>query len=224
MLKENERLEDLDCKGLKIIQNSKSYCFTSDSVILANYVKATAKETIIDLCTGSGIIAILLSAKTRAKKIIAVELQEKLADLAQRNVDLNSLNGKIAIENISLQQAPKKLGKHNYDVVVCNPPYTKKPYQLNEENEISIARHEIKMTLEELIISASELLKFGGKFYFVHRVERLDEILILLNKYKLMPKELTFIYPPNKKEAYLVMFKCLAGGKNGIKVLQPINN
>lgn len=218
------REEDLDCCGLKILQDSELYCFTSDSVILANYVKANSKDVVVDLCSGSGIIAILLTAKTKAKKIIAVELQDNMAHLAQENIKLNNLEDKVEIKNISLQQAPKILGKESCTVVVCNPPYTKNPCYVNESETIAIARHELKMTLEELIKSVSELLKFGGKFYFVHRAERLTEILSLLNKYKVPAKELSFIYPKHNNVAYLVMIQASKGGKSELKVLHPIYN
>ncbi len=218
------REEDLDCNGLKILQDSELYCFTSDSVILANYVKAGSKDTVVDLCSGSGIISLLLTAKTKAKKIVAVELQDNMAELAMKNVELNGLQSRIDVKNISLQQAPDVIGKESCSVVVCNPPYTKNPCYKNESETISIARHEIKMTLEELVCSASKLLKFGGKFYFVHRAERLSEILALLTQYKLPAKEVTFIYPKEHSEAYLVMIQASKGGKTELKVREPIYN
>lgn len=224
MLNNGERLEDLYCNGLKIIQNANGYCFTSDSVILANYVKAKKSDKIVELCAGGGVISILLSAKTPFNKIIAVELQAGLAELAKRNVELNNLTQKIEVKNISLQNAPNKLGKNAFDVVVCNPPYTKNPHEKNLNEEICIARHEICMTLKELIISAKDLLNYGGKFYFVHRAERLDEIMDLLKQNEFTPKEISFVYPKQNKDAYLVMIKAVKNAKGGVKVLPPIYN
>ena len=221
---QSRRIEDLDCNGLKIIQDSTKYCFTSDSVILANYVKARKKDTVVDLCTGNGIIAILLTAKTPANKIIGIELQKSMYDIACENVKLNNLQNKLKFLNISLQEAPRILGKESVNVVVCNPPYTKAPHILNMSEEIAIARHEIKMNLEELIISASQLLKYNGKFYFVHRGERLQEIFNLLDKYNMQAKEITPIYPKGKQEGYLVMILAVKKGKPGLKIKCPIFN
>ena len=221
---QSRRIEDLDCNGLKIIQDSTKYCFTSDSVILANYVKAKKGDTIVDLCSGNGIIAILLTAKTPATKIIGVEIQKALYDIACENVALNNLQDKLQFINMPLQDAYKVLGKESVNVVVCNPPYTKTPHILNVSEEIAIARHEIKMNLEELIISASRLLKYSGKFYFVHRVERLQEIMNLLQKNQMQAKEITPIYPNNKKEGYLVMIMAVKKGNPGLKLKSPIFN
>ena len=221
---QNRRIEDLDCNGLKIIQDSTKYCFTSDSVILANYVKARKNDIIVDLCSGNGIIAILLTAKTPAKKIIGIEIQKSLFDIACDNIKLNNLQDKLQFVNMPLQDAYKVFGKESVNVVVCNPPYTKTPHILNVSEDIAIARHEIKMNLEELIISASQLLKYSGKFYFVHRVERLQEIMNLLQKNQMQVKEITPIYPKNKKEGYLVMIMAVKKGNPGLKLKYPIFN
>lgn len=224
MLNDGERLEDLYCNGLKIIQNRQGYCFTSDSVILANYVKARKSDSIVELCAGGGVISILLSAKTNFKKIIAVELQQNLASLAQRNIEINNLSSRIEVKNISLQDAPKTLGKNAFDVVVCNPPYTNNSFRKNTNEEIYIARQEVFMTLKELIVSAKDLLNYGGKFYFVHRADRLDEIVNLLNANEFIPKEITFVYPKQNADAYLIMIKAVKNAKRGVKVLAPIYN
>ena len=189
-----------------------------------NYVKAKRNDVVVDLCSGTGIIAILLTAKTSAKKIIGVEIQKSLYDIACDNIALNNLQDKLQFINIPLQDAYKVLGKESVNVVVCNPPYTKTPHILNVSEEIASARHEIRMNLEELIISASRLLKYGGKFYFVHRVERLQEIMNLLQKNQMQAKEITPIYPNNKKEGYLVMIMAVKKGNPGLKLKSPIFN
>lgn len=219
-----ERIEDLDCNGLKIIQDSELYCFTSDSVLLANYAKAHSKYKVVELCAGSGVISILMSAKTAAREYHAVEIQRPMYDLLVKNIELNNLNDKINPYNISLQDAPSVLGVGRYDVVVCNPPYTKTPLNERSNEVVNIARNEKLMTLEDLIVSADKLLKYGGSLYFVHRAERLDEIMELLGKYKIQPKELSVIYPKFTSNGYLVMLKCVKGGKPGLKILPPVLN
>lgn len=216
-LKTNERLDDLQFNNLFIIQNKNGYCFTSDAVALANFVKVKSGGTVVDLCSGSGVIGILVQAKNKVSKTILVELQSSLADMAKRSVEYNNLEN-VEVINAPLQNISKDIGNNCYDVVVCNPPYKQNGTAklINENEEIAIARHELKVTLEEIVKEASLLLKFGGEFYIVNKEERLVDMCLTLRKYNLEPKELKIL--PSSKGANVVMIKAKKGGKNGIKI------
>lgn len=216
-LNKGERLDDLQIDGLEIIQNPKLYCFTSDAVLLANTVKAKKTDKVCDLCSGSGIIGILIAAKKLPASVTMVELQPKMADMARRSVLHNKLNGKIEVFNVSVQDAPKILGQGNFDTVVCNPPYQpKNSGEINGDGEVAICKTEIKLTLDELTDSAAKLLKFGGKFYLIHRADRLAEIIFSLKQNKLEPKRLTFVKPKASKTADTVIVEAVKGGKTGL--------
>jgi len=216
LIKNEERLDDLQYKGLYLIQHPKKYCFTSDAVMLANFVKGGVKDSMVDLCSGSGIIGILASQKRGVKKTILVELQEYLADMSQRSVEYNGLQGQIEVVNSKLQGIHKKLGQGAFSIVVCNPPYKLNGSLLNEDMEIATCRHEITITLEEIIDEASKLLKFGGKFYIVNKEERMVDILCLCRKHGLETKEVDVI--PSIKGANVVMIEAVKGGKSGVKI------
>ena len=178
-LKNGERIDDLQFKNLKIIQNKNGFCFGIDAVLLSDFAKNMKKtNTVVDFCTGTGIIAILLSGKVeKIKKIYAVEIQEDVAEMASRSVKLNKLEEKIEILNINLKETIKYLKTGTVDAITVNPPY--KPIKsgiINEEDSIKIARHEIHCNLEDILNQASKLLIFGGSFYMIHRPERLVDI------------------------------------------------
>ncbi|MEG1790693.1 MAG: tRNA1(Val) (adenine(37)-N6)-methyltransferase [Clostridia bacterium] len=217
MLKTGERLDDLQINGLKIIQNSNLYCFTSDAVLLANTVNASANDRVCDLCSGSGIIAMLIASKRNAREVVGVELQAEMADMAQRSVDLNNLGDKVKILQLSAQDAPSKLGYGSFDIVVANPPYgTVGTGRICEDERIAICKNEIKLTLNELVLSASKLTKFGGKFYMIHRADRLAEIIFALKMVSLEPKAITIIYPKADKTPDTFIVECINGGKPGL--------
>ena len=217
LIKENERLDDLQFNNLFIIQDTKGYCFTSDAVALANFVKVKSGGKLVDLCSGSGVIGILASAKNKVSKTILVEIQECLADMSKRSIEYNGLDT-IEVLNAPLQNVSKTIGVGVYDTVVCNPPYKKcgTAKLLNENESIAIARHEITVTLEEIIKEASVLLKFGGEFYIINKEERLTDMMVLLRKYHLEPKVLKVL--PSTKGANVVMLKAKKGGKSGIEI------
>lgn len=217
LIKENERLDDLQFNNLFIIQDTKGYCFTSDAVALANFVKVKSGGKLVDLCSGSGVIGILASAKNKVSKTILVEIQENLSDMSRRSVEYNNLEN-IEVINAPLQNVSKTIGVGVYDAVVCNPPYKKSGTAklLNENESIAIARHEITVTLEEIIKEASVLLKFGGEFYIINKEERLVDMMVLLRKYNLEPKVLKVL--PSTKGANVVMLKAKKGGKSGIEI------
>ena len=217
LIKENERLDDLQFNNLFIIQDTKGYCFTSDAVALANFVKVKSGGKLVDLCSGSGVIGILASAKNKVSKTILVEIQECLADMSKRSIEYNGLDT-IEVVNAPLQNVSKTIGVGVYDTVVCNPPYKKcgTAKLLNENESIAIARHELTVTLEEIVKEASVLLKFGGEFYIINKEERLTDMMVLLRKYHLEPKVLKVL--PSTKGANVVMLKAKKGGKSGIEI------
>ena len=215
-LKETERLDDLQLNNLQIIQDKNGYLFTSDAVALANYVKPCVNARMVELCSGSGVISILINAKNKVSSITMVELQECMADMSKRSLEYNNILN-IEVLNNRLQGVHKIIGG-GYDVVVCNPPYKEKgtATKLNENKVVAIAKHEIEVTLEEIISESSKLLKFGGDFYMVNKEERLVDMLSFLRLYKLEPKELVVL--PSKSGANTVMIKAKKGGKSGIKI------
>ena len=224
LLKENERLDDLQLKELKIIQNPDKYCFTSDSVLLSSFAKVKKGETVCDFCSGSGIIAILLAAKNEGvKKIYGIEIQEYLSNMAKRSVQLNGFAEKIEIINMPLQQAYTVLGYNSTDVIVCNPPYSVQHFAMTGENkEIAIARHEISINLKEIIEQAKKLLKFKGRLYIVHQAERAAEIIYEMINCNIMPKTMRSVQARADKEPHLVLIEGVYGAKSGLKWLKPL--
>lgn len=216
ILKNNERLDDLQINNLYIIQKSDDYCFTSDSVALANFAKVKKGGRLVDLCSGSGVIGILMNAKNTIKDVTLVEIQDHFADMSRRSIEYNHIDN-INVVCSRLQGVHTKIGTGVFDTVVCNPPYKEVGvHKLNEKNSISIARHEIEVTLEEIIIEASKLLKFGGDLYILGLSERLTDILVLMRKYGLEPKEMRLLHNSNRVSS--VMIKCKKGGKSGISI------
>ena len=215
MLKQNERLDDLQFNNLFIIQNPELYCFTSDAVELCNFVKCGVKDRIVDLCSGSGIIGILAQAKTKAKQVYLVEIQESLADMSRRSVEYNKLTN-VEVVNAPLQNIHKQIGD-GFEVVVCNPPYKiTNGGELSEKPEIAMCKHEITVTLEEIVCEASKLLKFGGKFYTVNKEERLTDLFCLMRKYNIEPKVLKLRH--STKGANIILVEGKKGAKSGLKI------
>ncbi len=217
LLKDNERLDDLQFNNLFIIQNKNEYCFTSDAVALANFVHVSNFGRVVDLCSGSGVIGILVNAKNKVKDVTLVEVQEHLADMSKRSIEYNKIQN-IQVVNAKLQGVSNLIGKEVFDVVVCNPPYKAQDSKskISEKSSIAICKHEIMVTLEEIILEASKLLKFGGNFYLVNKEERLVDMFVLLRKYSLEPKELKIIN--TGKGAGVVLVKSKKGGKSGLKI------
>lgn len=223
-LKENERIDDLEYKGLKIIQNKEWFCFGIDSVILANFAKASKKGSkILDLGTGTGIIAILLSSKVENSKITGVEIQKQVAEMAKRSVKLNDLEDRIQIINEDIKNISTKIGQGQFDVVITNPPYKKKETgRVNENSVKEISRHEMTADLEDFIRIAKEQLKDYGTLYMINRPERLADIIEYLRKYKLEPKEIRFIYPKKNKDSNGILVKAVKYGGKFLKIDEPL--
>ena len=220
ILKENERIDDLELNNLKIIQNKDGFCFGIDSVLLSDFARNIKKQaTVIDLGTGTGIIPILLNAKSEVEKVIGVEIQSEVYDMAKRSIKLNKLENKIEIINENILNLNKIYEKNTFDVVITNPPYKKKDTGiLNENDKKIISRHEITANLEDFIRTAKELLKDKGELYMVHRPERLVDILSLMRIYKVEPKLLRFIFSEKEQPPKLVLIKGIKNAKPFLKI------
>ena len=219
-LKENERIDDLEFKNLKIIQNKNGFCFGIDSVLLVNFAKEIKKQSkVLDLGTGTGIIPILLSGKVELKKAIGVEIQKDVASMAKRSVSLNNLDDKIEIINENVINIGKLYPKQYFDVVITNPPYKKMGTGIINESEAKIiSRHEITANLEDFIKTARDMLKDKGEFFMVHRPERLVDIISLMRKFKIEPKKLRFVCPNKNKEPNMVLIKGIKNAKEFLKI------
>jgi len=222
-LLEGERIDDLERNGYKIIQHKDKFCFGMDAVLLSSFAKVKQGEKVIDLGTGTGIIPILLSAKTEAEHLTALEIQEESADMARRSVAMNHLQEKIEVVTGDIKGASAVFGKAVFDVVTCNPPYMNDMHGLkNPELPKAIARHEVLCSLEDVVREASAVLKPNGRFYMVHRPFRLAEIFAVCGKYKLEPKAMRLVHPYLDKEPNMVLLECLKGGKPMIKIAPPL--
>jgi tRNA1Val (adenine37-N6)-methyltransferase len=222
-LKENERIDDLQRNGYQIIQDPGRFCFGMDAVLLSGFAKAKEGDNVLDLCTGTGIIPILMEAKTKAEKFTALEIQEDSADMARRSVLLNHLEEKIDIVTGDVKEADTLFKAASFDVITCNPPYMTGQHGLQNKDEAkTIARHEVLCTLEDVIKCAARLLKPGGNFYMVHRPFRLSEIMVLLHTYKLEPKRMQLVYPYVDKEPNMVLIEANRGGKPRLTVEKPL--
>lgn len=218
-----ERIDDLQRNNLQIIQNEEKFCFGMDAVLLSGFVRVKPGERVLDLGTGTGIIPLLLSAKTQAEHLTALEIQEESADMARRSVAMNNLQEKIEVVTGDIKQAADLFGKSVFDVVTCNPPYMNDQHGLkNPDMPKAIARHEVLCSLEDVVREAAAVLKPNGRFYMVHRPFRLAEIFAQLQNYKLEPKAMRLVHPYLDKEPNMVLIECLKGGKPMLKIAPPL--
>lgn len=222
-LKSGERFDDLQRNGYKIIQNPEKFCFGMDAVLLSGFVKASAGDNILDMGTGTGIIPILLSAKTEAAHITGLEIQKESADMAERSVLCNNLQDRIEIVTGDIKHADTLFQSGSFDVVTTNPPYMVGNHGLtNPDSQKAIARHEILCTLEDVVSKGAMLLKQNGKMFLVHRPFRLAEIIVMLSTYHLEPKRMRLVYPYIDKEPNMVLIEACKGGKSRITVEKPL--
>ncbi len=223
LIKPGERVDDLHRNQYKIIQNTKKFCFGMDAVLLSGFAKVNPGEVMLDLGTGTGIIPILLEAKTQGKHFTGLEIQEESADMAKRSVLLNQLGDKVNIVVGDIKEAQTLFGSASFDVVTSNPPYMNHNHGIVNPGEAkAIARHEILCTLEDVVREANKVLKPNGRFYLVHRPFRLVEIIKTLTDYKLEPKRMKLVHPYIDKEPNMVLIECIKGGKSMIKVEAPL--
>ncbi len=210
--------------GLKIIQRPDMFNFSLDSTLLADFAKPLAKtKKILDLGTGNAPIPLFLSLKTTAR-IIGVEIQEEVFDIAKRNIKLNNLTNQINIINDNIKGLSKKFENSEFDLVTCNPPFFKykETSNTNKNDYKTIARHEVLITLEEIIIEVKRLLKTKGSFCMVHRTERLIEIIELLTKHNFSIKRMRLVYPKQGEASNMVLIDASNNGAPGIKILEPL--
>ncbi len=222
-LKPTERLDDLQRNGLKIIQDPDRFCFGMDAVLLSGFAACPQGGRVLDLGTGTGIIPILMSAKTQALELVGLEVQEDSADMAARSVALNDLEAKIKIVQGDIKEAGQIFDAASFDVVTSNPPYMIGGHGLqNPDSPKAIARHEVLCDLEDVVRAAARCLKSGGKFYMVHRPFRLSEIMVVMHEYKLEPKRMQLVYPYADKEPTMVLIEGARGGRPRLTVEKPL--
>lgn len=223
-LKDDERLDYLLAEDLRIIQSPSVFAFSLDAVLLARFVYVPIqKGNLIDLCSGNGVIPLFLSVRSKGS-ITGVEIQERLYDMAMRSFEYNNLSDRLHMIHGDIKDMPKKLKNGSFDVVTCNPPYFPTPSkeEMNENEHLAIARHEIYCTLEDTIRVASQLAKQGGKVAFVHRPGRLLDIVTLMRQYRLEPKRIQLVYPKKGKEANTLLIEAIKDGKSDLKILPPL--
>lgn len=222
-LNEDERLDHLLGREGRIIQSPSVFSFSLDAVLLSNFVWVPIRQgKLVDLCAGNGAIPLFLSYRTSGS-ITGIEIQPRLVDMATRSIRLNEREEQLSVIEGDVKQAAELLGHSRYDVVTCNPPYflAHEASSRNMSEHYTIARHEVLCTLEDCIRSASELLKQGGKTAFVHRPERLLDIVTLMRKHRIEPKRMQLVYPKEGKEANTLLIEGTKDAKPGLKILPP---
>ena len=223
LLLPGERLDDLQRDGYRIIQNGKLFCFGMDAVLLAAFARVKAGERALDLGTGTGVIPILLEARTQGAAFVGLEICKASADMAARSVRLNRLEDKISIVQGDIKEADRIFPPAFFDVVTSNPPYmTARHGLVNPNPEVAAARHEILCTLEDVVSQTARLLKPRGRFYLVHRPFRMAEIIRVLGKYRLEPKRIRLVHPFVDKEPNMILIECLKDGNPRVKVEPPL--
>ena len=224
LLKEKERIDDLEFNNLKIIQKPEGFCFGIDAILLSDFAREIKNNyKVLDLGTGTGILSILLAGKTKASKIYGIEIQKEIANMAQRSVRLNNLQDKIEIINEDLKNLNNIFEDSFFDAIVTNPPYKNKNSGKINENEYKyISRHETTATLEDFIKTSFKMLKDKGTLYMVHRPERLVDIIYELRKNKIEPKKIRFVYSNKNKEPKLVLIKAVKNANRFLIVDKPL--
>lgn len=222
-MKPEERLDDLQVKGYHIIQNPSKFCFGMDAVLLSNFARVKKGEKVLDIGTGTGIIPILLEAKTEGEHFTGLEIQEESADMARRSVAYNHLEDKIDIVTGDVKEAVNLFGSVFFDVVATNPPYMIGAHGLqNKDSAKAIARHEVLCDLDDILRESAKVLRPGGRFYMVHRPFRLAEILSKMCAYKIEPKRMRLVHPYIDKEPNMVLIEGSRGGNSRMTVEPPL--
>ena len=219
-----ERLDDLQLSGYEIIQDPKRFCFGVDAVLLTDFVKVKSGEHVLDLGTGTGVIPILLEAKTKGTHFTGLEIQEESADMARRSVAHNHLQEKVDIVTGDIKEAAEIFKSASFDVITTNPPYMLDQHGLkNAADAKTIARHEVLCTLDDILRESAKILEESkGRFYMIHKPFRLAEILTKMCQYRIEPKRLQFVHPYIDKEPTMVLIEGMRGGKSRVKVEPPI--
>lgn len=222
-LHQGERIDDLQRNGYVIIQNPKRFCFGMDAVLLSGFAQVKANECALDLGTGTGIIPLLLEAKTDGNHFTGLEIQPESADMARRSVMLNHLENKIDIVTGDIKDASRLFGASSFAVITVNPPYMIGQHGLkNLQDAKTIARHEVLCTLEDILRESAKILPPKGRFYMVHRPFRLSEIMCKMTNYGIEPKRMKLVYPYVDREPNMVLIEGLRGGKPRLTVEKPL--
>lgn len=223
-LKQNEKIEDLECNGLQIIQTDNGFKFGTDAVILANFaMKHVDKRNVLDIGTGTGIISILLAGKTNLSSIIGLDVQENVCDMAKRSVILNNLQNKVKIVCDNVKNIENVVEKHTIDVIVTNPPYQKSNTGILGKNEADIiSRHEVLCNFDDIAKAAKFALRPKGEMFIIHRPERLVDIMCSLRNNGIEPKEIKFVEPHLGEKTNLVLIKAVKSGKPFLKILDTL--
>lgn len=223
LLKDGERIDDLQRNGYRIIQNPQCFCFGIDAVLLSAFAFASDGEKVLDLGTGTGIVPILMSARYPGARFTGLEIQPKMAEMASRSVVMNGLPDKIEIVEGDIKKAAEIFGAAAFDVVTANPPYMNENHGLKNPSEPkAIARHEILCTLGDVLKASAACLKTGGKLFMVHRPHRLAEIIEKMKMYRLEPKVIRMVHPHEDEEAKMVLIQAVLGGGSWLKVEKPL--
>jgi len=223
VLKDTERLDDLDIKGYQIIQDPGRFCFGMDAVLLSDFARVKDGGRVLDLGTGTGILPILMEAKTKGSYFAGLEIQPESVDMARRSVLFNDLSEKVEIIEGDIKNIKELFEPDSFDTVTSNPPYMINQHGLqNPDSPKAIARHEVLCELEDVIKGAARVLKEGGHFYMVHRPFRLVEIMQLMCKYRLEPKRMRLVYPYADKEPNMLLIEGVRGGRSRLTVEKPL--
>lgn len=223
MVLEDERIDDLQCKGYQLIQKPKGFCFGIDAVLLSDFAKVQKGQKVLDLCTGSGVIPILLAAKTEGSQFCGLELQAEYADMAKRSVELNHLEEKVNIVCGDVKDIKELFSTASFQVVTANPPYMTEHHGLKNFYEPkTIARHEVALSLRDVIAAASYALPQNGSFFMIHKPFRLAEIFKVMKEYHLEPKRMRLVHPYVDKEPTMVLMEGLKGGRERITIEPPL--
>lgn len=225
LLHPGERIDDLQLNGLQLIQNPNWFCFGVDAVLLSDFASKGIKKgsRVLDLCSGNGIIPLLLSQKSAAEQITGIEIQEPVAEMANRSVRLNKLESKISMISGNLKDAPECFGKSSFQYITCNPPYKEAGSGLvNQSDPTALARHEILCSLEDIIRVSSIILEPMGKLFLIHRPERLIDLICLMKRYELEPKRLRFVHPYPEKTATMILVEGVRKGRPKLFLEPPL--
>lgn len=218
-----ERLDDLERDGLRLIQHPGRFCYGVDAVLLSWFARAKEGERVLDLCTGTGVIPILMTAKTQGQYFTGLEIQPEVADMASRSVKLNHLERKVQIVCGDVKEADSLFGRSVFDVVTVNPPYMAGGSGLvGADYSKAVSRHEILCSLEDVITESAKVLVPGGRMYMVHRPYRLGDIICLMKQVRMSPRRLCMVYPKVTEEANLVLIEGIRGGNTQLRSEAPV--
>ncbi|MGM9887321.1 MAG: tRNA1(Val) (adenine(37)-N6)-methyltransferase [Lactococcus sp.] len=221
-LQPDERIDEIADSGVQIIQSKEVFSFSIDAILLARFPRLPKKGQIVDLCAGNGAVGLFASSRTKAS-IIELELQERLAKMAERSISLNGLDEQMSVINDNLNQAMKYFSNSSTDLIFCNPPYFKvgEDSHLNESQHYTLARHELATNLDEIFEISKKLLKSNGHLAMVHRPERFFEIVDKMRANNLQPKWIQFVYPKADLPANILLIDAIKDGKPGGEIFLP---